>query len=114
MDVDHAAREGASKYSPLRLLRLGLHVVVGFGRSRSSGSASRSASCARSWRPRSGSTAIVFWIDNSNFPGPLFLGVLVLYVLAMQGFVLALVGEYLSRIQRDVEGRPLYIVEKEL
>jgi hypothetical protein len=32
----------------------------------------------------------------------------------MQGFVLALVGEYLSRIQRDVEGRPLYIVEKEL
>src|SRR6059058_6115915 len=30
VDVDHAAREGASKYSPLRLLRLALHVVVGF------------------------------------------------------------------------------------
>ena len=58
--------------------------------------------------------AVVYWIGDSNFPGPLLLGVLVLYVLAMQGFVLALVGEYLSRIQRDVEGRPLYIVEKEL
>ena len=57
---------------------------------------------------------VVYWINESNFPGPLLLGVLVLYVLAMQGFVLALVGEYLSRIQRDVEGRPLYIVEKEL
>ena len=57
---------------------------------------------------------IVYWIGKSDFPGPLLLGVLVLYVLSMQGFVLALVGEYLSRIQRDVEGRPLYIVEKEI
>jgi hypothetical protein len=35
-------------------------------------------------------------------------------VLGVQGFILAIIGEYLARIQRDVEGRPLYIVEKEL
>jgi hypothetical protein len=58
--------------------------------------------------------AVVYWITEANFPGPLLLGVLVLYVLGMQGFVLALVGEYLTRIRRDVEGHPLYIVEDEL
>ena len=31
-----------------------------------------------------------------------------------KGFILALVGEYLGRIQREVEGRPLYTIEKEL
>jgi hypothetical protein len=35
-------------------------------------------------------------------------------VLAVQGFILALVGEYLGRIQRDVEGRPLYTIDREL
>jgi hypothetical protein len=35
-------------------------------------------------------------------------------VLGIQGFILALVGEYLARIQRDVEGRPLYTVDREL
>jgi hypothetical protein len=44
----------------------------------------------------------------------LFLGGLVLGSLAVQGFVLALIGEYLARIQRDVEGRPLYTVEREV
>ena len=51
---------------------------------------------------------------DSNFPGPLFLGAAVIFVLGVQGFVLALVGEYLGRIQRDVEGRPLYTIEREL
>ena len=35
-------------------------------------------------------------------------------VLGLQGFIMALVGEYLNRIQRDVEGRPLYTIEREL
>jgi len=54
------------------------------------------------------------WVVHNNFPGQLYLGCLVLGVLAVQGFILALVGEYLGRIQRDVEGRPLYTIEKEL
>jgi hypothetical protein len=42
------------------------------------------------------------------------LGVAVLVVLGTQGFILALIGEYLARIQRDVEGRPLYTIDQEL
>ena len=57
---------------------------------------------------------VVYWITESNFPGPLFGGVGIIFVLGVQGFILALIGEYLGRIQRDVEGRPLYTVEKEL
>ena len=30
VDVGHAARQGASRYSPLRLTRLALHVLAGF------------------------------------------------------------------------------------
>ena len=58
--------------------------------------------------------AVAYWISESNFPGPLFLGAAVIFVLGVQGFVLALVGEYLGRIQREVEGRPLYAIEREL
>jgi hypothetical protein len=58
--------------------------------------------------------ATVVWVLNGDFPGQLYLGGLVLGVLAVQGFILALVGEYLGRIQRDVEGRPLYTIEMEL
>ena len=61
-----------------------------------------------------GAYGIYYWIDRSNFPGPLFGGVAVLVVLGIQGFILALIGEYLGRIQRDVEGRPLYTIDKEL
>ena len=49
-----------------------------------------------------------------RLPGPLFGGAAVVFVLGVQGFILALVGEYLARIQRDVEGRPLYTIDKEL
>ena len=73
----------------------------GTGRSPSSGSVCSSA-------------RVVFWIGESNFPGPLFGGVAVLSVLGIQGFILALIGEYLGRIQRDVEGRPIYTIEREL
>ena len=57
---------------------------------------------------------VVYWVTESNFPGPLFGGVGIIFVLGVQGFILALIGEYLGRIQRDVEGRPLYTVDREL
>jgi hypothetical protein len=44
----------------------------------------------------------------------LFGGAAIVFVLGIQGFILALVGEYLGRIQRDVEGRPLYTIDREL
>ena len=114
VDVGHTARAGASRYSPLRLTRLALHVLAGFwpqpiqqigvwlGVLCSLAAAGLAA------------YGIVFWIEHDNFPGPLFGGVAVLAVLGIQGFILALIGEYLGRIQRDVEGRPLYIVDREL
>ena len=57
---------------------------------------------------------VVYWIGEEDFPGPLLLGALVVAVLGVQGFILALVGEYLGRIQRIVEHRPLYLVDREL
>ena len=35
-------------------------------------------------------------------------------MLAVQGFILALLGEYVMRIQRDVERRPLYVIDEVL
>ncbi len=114
VDVDHAARDGESRYSPLRLVRLALHVLVGFWPQPIQWIGIALGLVCTLFATALGIYAIGYWIGESNFPGPLLLGVLVLYVLGTQGFVLALVGEYLSRIQRDVEGRPLYIVDREL
>ena len=84
------------------------------GRSRCSGSASRSALVCTLAAAALGVYGVVYWIDHGNFPGPLFAGAGIVFVLGVEGFILALIGEYLGRIQRDVEGRPLYTVEEEL
>jgi undecaprenyl-phosphate 4-deoxy-4-formamido-L-arabinose transferase len=114
VDVAHAPREGASRYSPLRLFRLALHVLAGFWPQPIQwagvvlGVVCALASVAL------GAYAVVYWIAEGDFPGPLLLGALVVFVLGVQGFILALVGEYLARIQNVVEDRPLYLVEREL
>jgi undecaprenyl-phosphate 4-deoxy-4-formamido-L-arabinose transferase len=114
VDVGHAPRADHSRYSPLRLTRLALHVLAGFWPQPiqwigiAMGTVCSLAAFAL------GIYGVAYWIDNANFPGPLFAGVGIVFVLGVQGFILALVGEYLGRIQRDVEGRPLYIVEKEI
>ena len=82
------------------------------GRSRSSGSALALGAICTLFALALGVWGVVYWIDRTNFPGPLFGGVAVLFVLGVQGFILALVGEYLGRIQRDVEGRPLYTIDR--
>jgi undecaprenyl-phosphate 4-deoxy-4-formamido-L-arabinose transferase len=114
VDVGHAARQGASRYSPLRLTRLALHVLAGFWPQPIQtagvvlGTVCSLASAALALY------GLVFWISHHDFPGPLLLGALVVAVLGVQGFILALVGEYLGRIQRIVEHRPLYVVDREL
>ena len=114
VDVGDAPRTGASRYSPLRLFRLALHVLAGFWPQPIQwagvvlGVVCSVASVAL------GVYAVVFWIAEGNFPGPLLLGALVVFVLGVQGFILALVGEHLARIQGVVEQRPLYLVEREL
>jgi len=114
VDVGHAARHGASRYSPLRLTRLALHVLAGFWPQPIQWAGVVLGFVCAFASTVLGVYGVVYWIATSNFPGPLFLGAAVIFVLGVQGFVLALVGEYLGRIQREVEGRPLYAVEREL
>jgi undecaprenyl-phosphate 4-deoxy-4-formamido-L-arabinose transferase len=114
VDVDHAARQGASRYSPLRLTRLALHVLAGFWPQPIQWAGVILGFVCTLAATALGIYAVAYWIGESDFPGPLFLGAAVIFVLGVQGFVLALVGEYLGRIQREVEGRPLYAIEREL
>jgi undecaprenyl-phosphate 4-deoxy-4-formamido-L-arabinose transferase len=114
VDVGHAPRAGPSRYSPLRLVRTALHVLAGFWPQPIQWIGLALGSVCTLLALGLGCWGIAYWIDRSNFPGPLFGGVAILFVLGVQGFILALVGEYLGRIQRDVDGRPLYTIEREL
>jgi undecaprenyl-phosphate 4-deoxy-4-formamido-L-arabinose transferase len=114
VDVAHAARAGRSRYSPLRLTRLALHVLAGFWPQPIQWIGVAVGMLCTLLATGLGVYGVWYWIANSNFPGPLLGGVAVLFVLGIQGFILALVGEYLGRIQREVEGRPLYTIEREL
>jgi undecaprenyl-phosphate 4-deoxy-4-formamido-L-arabinose transferase len=114
VDVGHAARADSSRYSPLRLVRTALSVLAGFWPQPIQWIGLALGTVCTLVATALACYGIVYWIDHSNFPGPLFGGVLILFVLGVQGFILALVGEYLGRIQRDVSGRPLYTVDREL
>jgi undecaprenyl-phosphate 4-deoxy-4-formamido-L-arabinose transferase len=114
VDVGHSARSGGSRYSPLRLTRLALHVMAGFWPQPIQWIGVGLGLLCTLLATVLGIYGIWYWIDRSNFPGPLLGGVAVLFVLGIQGFILALVGEYLGRIQREVEGRPLYTISEEL
>ncbi len=114
VDVGHAARQGSSRYSPLRLTRLALHVLAGFWPQPIQWAGVALGFACSLAAVALGLYGLVYWVGNDDFPGPLFLGTLVLFVLGVQGFILALVGEYLGRIQREVERRPLYTIDREL
>ena len=114
VDVGHAPRQGRSRYSPLRLTRLALHVLAGFWPQPIQWAGVALGLVCSVTAFGLGIYGVIFWIEESNFPGPLFGGVAILFVLGVQGFVLALVGEYLGRIQREVERRPLYTIDREL
>jgi undecaprenyl-phosphate 4-deoxy-4-formamido-L-arabinose transferase len=114
VDVSHAPRLGPSRYSPLRLTRLALHVLAGFWPQPIQWIGVFLGIVCTLLALALGAYGIFFWVDRSNFPGPLLGGVAVLFVLGIQGFILALIGEYLGRIQRGVENRPLYTIDREL
>ena len=114
VDVAHSPRAGRSRYSPLRLTRLALHVLAGFWPQPIQWIGVALGVVCTMLALALGAYGIVYWVSNSNFPGPLLGGVLVLFVLGVQGFILALVGEYLGRIQRGVENRPLYTIDQEI
>jgi undecaprenyl-phosphate 4-deoxy-4-formamido-L-arabinose transferase len=114
VDVSHAAATSGSRYSPLRLMRLALHVVAGFWPQPVQWIGVTLGLVCSLAAAALGIYGLVYWIVHSNFPGPLFAGAGIVLVLGIQGFVLALIGESLGRVQRDVEGRPLYTIEEEL
>jgi undecaprenyl-phosphate 4-deoxy-4-formamido-L-arabinose transferase len=114
VDVGHAPRQGRSRYSPLRLTRLALHVLAGFWPQPIQWAGVALGFVCSLAALGLGLYGVVYWIGERDFPGPLLLGALVLFVLGVQGFILALVGEYLGRIQREVEHRPLYTIAREL
>ena len=114
VDVQHAARADKSRYSAMALAKMTLHVLTGFwpGLIQWVGTLVGIVGILASvvvtiW-------GIDVWIAHDNFPGPKFLGAVVLFILGLQCFLLAAVGEYLQRIQRDVDGRPLYYIDREL
>ena len=114
VDVSHAASSSGSRYSPVRLTRLALHVVAGFWPQPVQWIGVTLGLVCTLAAAAIGIYGVVYWIVNANFPGPLFAGTGIVLVLGIQGFVLALIGESLGRVQRDVEGRPLYTIEEEL
>jgi undecaprenyl-phosphate 4-deoxy-4-formamido-L-arabinose transferase len=114
VDVSHAPSQSGSRYSPIRLIRLALHVVAGFWPQPVQWIGVTLGLVCSLAAAAIGIYGIAYWIVNSNFPGPLFAGAGIVLVLGIQGFVLALIGESLGRVQRDVEGRPLYSIEEEL
>jgi len=114
VDVAHAAAASGSRYSPVRLLRLALHVVAGFWPQPVQWIGVTLGLVCTLAAFVLGAYGLGYWISQSNFPGPLFAGAGIVLVLGVQGFLLALIGESLGRIQRDVEGRPLYTIEEEL
>jgi glycosyltransferase involved in cell wall biosynthesis len=114
VDLDHRARADRSRYGVVSLVKLALHVLTGFWAQLVQWLGTILGVLGILTALGVGCWGVVYWIGNGNFPGPLFLGGLVLFVLGLQGFLMAVVGENLQRIQRDVEGRPLYYIEREL
>jgi glycosyltransferase involved in cell wall biosynthesis len=114
VELDHRARADRSRYGMVSLVKLALHVLTGFWAQLVQWLGTILGVLGILTALGVGCWGVVYWIGNGNFPGPLFLGGLVLFVLGLQGFLMAVVGENLQRIQRDVEGRPLYYIEREL
>ena len=114
VDVSHALARSGSRYSPFRLVRLALHVVAGFWPQPVQWMGVTLGVVCSLAAAALGVYGVAYWIANANFPGPLFAGAGIVLVLGVQGFVLALIGESLGRIQRDVEQRPLYTISEEL
>jgi len=114
VDVSHSAAADGSRYSPTRLARLALHVIAGFWPQPVQWIGVTLGLVCTLAATGLGIFGLVYWIGHGNFPGPLFAGTAIVFALGVEGFILALIGEYLGRIQRDVEGRPLYSVAEEL
>ena len=85
VDVGHTARSGSSRYSPLRLTRLALHVLAGFWPQPIQWIGVALGVVCTLLAVALGVYGVWYWIDRSDFPGPLLGGVAVLFVLGHPG-----------------------------
>ncbi len=114
VDVAHAKGARPSRYSPLALVQLALHVIVGFWPRPIQLIGLTLGIVCMIGATAVGIYGIVYWIVVGDFPGPLLGGDVAIAILGIQGFILALIGEYLARMQRDIEQRPLYAIDEDL
>jgi glycosyltransferase involved in cell wall biosynthesis len=114
VEVTNSPHSGPSGDSPPHLIRLGLHALVDFWPQPIQTVGTALGVLCTLAATAVGLYGIAFWIAESDFPGPLLAGGGLLAILAVQGFILALIGEYLARIQRDVEQQPIYTIDTEL
>src|SRR2546430_17288514 len=105
VDVAHAPRLGPSRYSPLRLTRLALHVLAGFWPQPIQWIGVILGTVSSLLALGLGAYGIAFWIDEANFPGPLFGGVAGVFVLGITGFLLAPFGGYPRLNHTSLPGR---------
>jgi undecaprenyl-phosphate 4-deoxy-4-formamido-L-arabinose transferase len=114
VELDHHARADRSRYGIVALVKLALHVLTGFWGQLVQWLGVLVGALGILTGVGVGIWGVVRWIGTGNAPGLLLLGGLVLFVLGLQGLLLAAVGENLQRIRRDVERRPLYHIDREL
>jgi undecaprenyl-phosphate 4-deoxy-4-formamido-L-arabinose transferase len=69
VDVGHAARADASRYSPLRLTRLALHVLAGFWPQPIQWIGVTMGIVCSLAAAALGIYSVVYWITQANFPG---------------------------------------------
>src|ERR671934_2072217 len=72
VDVGHAPRADSSRYSPLRLVRTALSVLAGFWPQPIQWIGLALGAICTLGAVALGCWGVAYWIDRSNFPGPLF------------------------------------------
>ena len=97
--VEHSPRAGRSRYSPLRLTRLALHVLAGFWPQPIQWIGIALGVSARLAALALGAYGVFYWIERVELPRPALRRGRRDLRPRHEGFILALVGEYLGRIR---------------
>jgi dolichol-phosphate mannosyltransferase len=113
LPVDRSARlAGRPKFTLAKLVGLALDGLIGFGET------------PLRWAGGLGITAVVIaaagfcglgaraLLSSSGFPASAAIALLLLFLGGVQLLSMAILGEYVSRIFQEVNGRPLYVVRK--
>jgi dolichol-phosphate mannosyltransferase len=115
VEVDHAPRsEGASKYDVGRMLRLAFHAVTSL-----STVPLRLATYGGLLGGVISAAVLVYYLLRRllfgfSVPGFATIVVAIMFFGAVQLLMLGIIGEYVGRTYREVQGRPLYILRETL